>query len=86
MRASIRPGAIHLQVKEAKLDSTPGVRWIVWHNTAEAAKDAATRDTAIARLEAELARIGHARATATAALKTAKTTKTKTRLEAASTC
>lgn len=72
----------HLQVKEAKLDSTPGVRWIICHNTAEAAKDKATRDTAIERLETELARITEARDRATAALKTAKTTKAKTRLEA----
>jgi transposase len=72
----------HLQVKEAKLDSTPGVRWIVCHNTAEAAKDKATRDTAIERLEAELATIATARDKATAALKTAATAKARTRLTA----
>jgi len=72
----------HLKVKEATLDSTPGVRWIVCHNTAEAAKDKATRDTAIERLEAELATIATARDKATAALKTATTAKAKARLTA----
>ena len=61
----------HLHVKEAKLDSTPGVRWIICLNTAEAAKDKTTRDEAVTRLEAELARIADARAKASAALKTA---------------
>lgn len=72
----------HLQVKEAKLDSTPGVRWIICHNTAEATKDNTTRDTAIERLEIELARIAEARGKATAALRTATTAKAKTRLTA----
>jgi transposase len=72
----------HLQVKEAKLDSTPGVRWVICHNTAEAAKDKATRDTAITRLETELAAIATARAAAEKALKTATTEKAKTRLTA----
>jgi transposase len=72
----------HLQVKEAKLDSTPGVRWIICWNTAEAAKDKATRDTAIERLEAELDKISTARAATEQALKTATTTKAKTRLTA----
>jgi transposase len=71
----------HLQVKEAKLDSTPGVRWIICFNTAEAAKDKTLRDTAVARLEAELASIAQARAKTSAALKSATTAKAKTRLE-----
>jgi transposase len=72
----------HLQVKEVRLDSTPGVRWVVCFNTAEAAKDKTTRDTAIERLETELARITDARAAAEKALKTAKTAKTTARLTA----
>jgi transposase len=72
----------HLQVKEAKLDSTPGVRWIICHNPAEAAKDKTTRDTAIERLEADLAKIGTARAVPEKALTTATTAKAKARLEA----
>ncbi len=72
----------HLHVKEAKLDSTPGIRWIICLNTAEAAKDKTTRDDAVTRLEAELARIAEARAKASAALKTATTSKAKKRLEA----
>ena len=72
----------HLHVKEAKLDSTPGVRWIICLNTAEAVKDKTTRDEAVTRLEAELARIGEARAKASAALKTTSSAKTRSRLEA----
>ena len=55
----------------ARIDSTPGVRWIICLNPAEAAKDKATRDQAITRLEADLQQIAQARAKATAALKTA---------------
>jgi transposase len=52
----------NLRVKEVHLDSTPGKRWIVCHNPAEAERDQATRDAAIARLEAELDAIAKARA------------------------
>jgi transposase len=72
----------HLQVKQAKLDSTPGVRWIICHNPAEAAKDKTTRDTAIERLEADMAKIGTARAAAEKSMTTATTAKAKARLEA----
>ncbi len=72
----------HLHVKEAKLESTPGVRWIICLNTAEAVKDKTTRDEAVTRLEAELARITEARAKTSAALKTASSPKARTRLEA----
>ena len=72
----------HLHVKEAKLDSTPGVRWIICLNTAEAVKDKTTRDEAVTRLEIELARISDARAKASAALKTTSSAKTRSRLEA----
>ena len=72
----------HLHVKEAKLDSTPGVRWIICLNTAEAVKDKTTRDEAVTRLEIELARISEARAKASAALKTTSSVKTRSRLEA----
>ena len=72
----------HLHVKEAKLDSTPGVRWIICLNTAEAVKDKTTRDEAVTRLETELARISEARAKASTALKTTSSAKTRTRLEA----
>ena len=72
----------HLQVKEARLDSTPGVRWMVCLNTAEAVKDKATRDEALTRLQDELARIAEARGKASAALKTTRSAKARTRLEA----
>ena len=71
----------HLHVKEAKIDSTPGVRWIICFNTAEAAKDKATRDQAVASVTAELERIAKARAKATTELKSATTAKAKSRLE-----
>jgi len=59
----------NLRVKEVRLDSTPGKRWIVCHNPAEAERDKATRDAAVARLEAELDAIAKARARATARAK-----------------
>lgn len=71
----------HLKVKEVSLASTPGVRWIVCWNLAEAAKDAARRDDAITRLETELERIGAARSRAEEALKKATAKKTVKRLE-----
>lgn len=52
----------NLREKEVRLDSTPGKRWIVCHNPAEAERDKATRDAVIARLEAELDTIATARA------------------------
>ena len=72
----------HLHVKEANLDSTPGVRWIICLNTAEAVKDKTTRDEAVTRLEAELARVSDARAKASAALKSTSSVKARSRLEA----
>ena len=84
--ALARPGRYttvddHLKVKEVLLESTPGVRWIVCWNTAEAAKDKARRDDAVARLETELDRIGAARARAEQVLKKATVKKTVKRLE-----
>jgi transposase len=52
----------NLRVKEVRLDRTPDRRWIVCHNPAEAERDKAQRDAAVARLEAELAAIKAARA------------------------
>ena len=85
--ALARPGRYttvddHLKVKEVLLESTPGVRWIVCWNTAEAAKDKARRDDAITRLEIELERIAAARSRAEQALKKATVKKTVKRLEA----
>ena len=71
----------HLKVKEVILESTPGVRWIVCWNTAEAAKDKARRDDAITRLEVELERIAAARTRAEQALKKTTVKKTVKRLE-----
>lgn len=72
----------HLRVKEVTLASTPGVRWVICHNIAEAVKDKASRDEAVTRLESELAHIAAARAKTTAALKAATTPKATARLEA----
>ncbi|HEY5183829.1 MAG TPA: inositol monophosphatase family protein [Actinomycetes bacterium] len=72
----------HLHVKEAKIASTPGIRWVICLNTAEAAKDKATRDEALARLGEELGRIAAARAKATAAKKTATSAKARARADA----
>jgi transposase len=52
----------NLRVKEVRLDRTPDRRWIVCHNPAEADRDKAQRDAAVARVEAELAAIKAARA------------------------
>ena len=54
----------NLRVKEVKLASTPGIRWIICHNPDEAERDAAAREAAIARIRAELDRITTARARA----------------------
>ncbi|MEZ5298037.1 MAG: IS1634 family transposase [Ilumatobacteraceae bacterium] len=51
----------NLRVKEVRLDDDTGKRWIVCHNPHEAERDAAQRDAAIARIEAELERIRAAR-------------------------
>ncbi|MGD9706025.1 MAG: IS1634 family transposase [Pseudonocardia sp.] len=51
----------NLRVKEVKLDSTPGIRWIICHNPDEAERDAAARDAAISRIAGELDRITTAR-------------------------
>ena len=51
----------HLHVKEVQVEATPGIRWVVCLNPAEAVKDKTTRDDAITRLQAELARIDQAR-------------------------
>ena len=72
----------HLRVKEVRLEGTPGIRWVVCHNTNEAARDKTTRDQALERLEAELTRIAGARARALAAKKSATTTRATTKAEA----
>lgn len=72
----------HLQVKEARLDSTPGVRWIVCLNPAEAAKDKASREAAITRIAAELERIGEARTRTEQALKSATEGSRRAKLQA----
>lgn len=72
----------HLRVKEVQMDeATPGVRWVVCHNSAEATKDAATRQHAIDYLTGELERIATARARTQTALKNATTDKARKRLE-----
>ncbi len=69
----------HLRVKEVELETTPGRRWVVCHNTAEATRDTAARQEAITRLETELARIADARAKTEAAKKAATTDKARKR-------
>jgi transposase len=54
----------NLRVKEVKIASTPGIRWIICHNPDEAERAAAQREAAIARITAELDRITSARARA----------------------
>jgi transposase len=51
----------NLRVKEVRLDNTD-VRFIVCHNPEQADRDRQQRDDAIARIQAELARIGEQRA------------------------
>lgn len=60
----------NLRVKEVRLDSEPGRRWIVCHNPDEATRDKAIRDANIARLETELAAIEAARTRDVARAKT----------------
>lgn len=50
-----------LRVKEVRLDDTPGRRWIICHNPAEAERDAARRAEHLAEITAELARIDQMR-------------------------
>jgi hypothetical protein len=60
----------NLRVKEVRLDSEPGRRWIVCHNPDETTRDKAIRDANIARLETELATIEAARTRNVARAKT----------------
>jgi transposase len=64
----------NLRVKEVKLDSTPGVRWIICHNPEEAERDQAQRGAAIAQISAELDRISLARTRAREQARTRRTT------------
>ena len=51
----------NLRVKEVRIDSAPGIRWIICHNPVEADRDKAARDNAISRISEELDRITTAR-------------------------
>jgi hypothetical protein len=51
----------NLRVKEVRLDDETGKRWIVCHNPFEAERDAAQRQAALERIEAELERIRQGR-------------------------
>ena len=55
----------NLPVKEVRLDTTPGRRWIICHNPDEAEREKATRDAALTRLASELNRITAIRQRAT---------------------
>jgi transposase len=68
----------NLRVKEVRLDSTPGVRWIICHNPEEAEREAAQREAAITRITAELERITAARAQAREQARTRRATTTMT--------
>jgi transposase len=68
----------NLRVKEVKLDSTPGIRWILCHNPDEADRDQAARDAAIARITAELDRISLARTRAREQARTRRAATTST--------
>jgi len=57
----------NLRVKEVRLDSAPGVRWVICHNPVEAAKDKAERDRQLAAVTAELDRITKMRTAANSA-------------------
>jgi transposase len=46
----------NLRVKEVRLDSTPGVRWIICHNPEEADREAAQREAAIVRITLRILR------------------------------
>lgn len=47
----------NLRVKEVRLDSAPGVRWVIWHNADQACKDKADRNWQLDAVTAELAQI-----------------------------
>jgi transposase len=68
----------NLRVKEVKLDSTPGVRWIICHNPEEADRDQAARDAAVARIAIELDRIATARTRAREQARTRRSTPSAT--------
>ena len=51
----------NLRVKEVRLDDETSKRWIVCHNPFEAERDAAQRQAALERIEAELERIRQGR-------------------------
>ena len=51
----------NLRVKEVRIDSTPGIRWIICHNPEEAERDQAQRDAAVARITTQRDRIAAAR-------------------------
>ena len=51
----------NLRVKEVRLDSVPGLRWVLCHNPDEADRQAAQREAALERARGELARIAAAR-------------------------
>lgn len=61
--------ADNLRVKEVRLDSTPGRRWIIALNPDRAAKDAADRDRQLHAVRAELERIATLRAKTTKGVK-----------------
>jgi transposase len=54
----------NLRVKEVRLDSDPGRRWIICHNPVEAMRDKTRRDEQLAAITTELERIAKARADA----------------------
>jgi hypothetical protein len=72
----------NLRVKEVKLESTPGVRWIICHNPEQAERDRDQREAAIVRITAELDRIAAARARARARRGTGKALTTAVRRKA----
>jgi transposase len=73
----------NLRVKEVRLDSTPGVRWIICHNPEEAERDQATREAAITRITAELDRIATARTRAREQARARRATSSGTAMTAA---
>jgi transposase len=60
----------NLRVKEVRLDSSPGMRWIICLNPDQAAKDKTDRDRQLEAVTTELARIATLRAKATKTPKT----------------
>ncbi len=67
----------NLRVKEVRLDSSPGRRWVICHNPDEAQREKATRDAALERVAAELDRIKTIRDRVTKTSTSAKTGATK---------